>query len=76
MALRMSVLSCRLIRPASGQPMYEPCSPGSPNSVAVTLQQLADQGKASQVHHCACHRQFLGRDMQRPNHFARYAMAS
>lgn len=40
----------RLIRPASGQPMYEPCSPGAPNSIAVTLQQLADQGKASQVH--------------------------
>lgn len=29
--------------------MYEPCSPGLPNSIAVTLQQLADQGKASQV---------------------------
>jgi Vps4 C terminal oligomerisation domain len=33
--------------------MYEPCSPGSPNSLAVTLQQLADQGKASQVWQCA-----------------------
>lgn len=29
--------------------MYEPCSPGTQNSIAVTLQQLADQGKASQV---------------------------
>lgn len=40
--------ACRVIR-TNGQPVYEPCSPGTPNSTAVTLALLADQGKASQV---------------------------
>ncbi len=40
----------RLIRdPKSGQPMYEPCSPGEHNATQTTLGQLAEQGKAAQA---------------------------
>mmetsp|Transcript_16506 Transcript_16506/g.49413 ORF Transcript_16506/g.49413 Transcript_16506/m.49413 type:complete len:438 (+) Transcript_16506:269-1582(+) len=41
----------RLIRsPGSATPMYEPCSPGDPQAIQTTLGQLAEQGKATQVH--------------------------
>ena len=39
----------REVRNGEGQTVLEPCSPGERNSIAVTLTELAEQGKASQV---------------------------
>ncbi len=33
-----------------GGVMYEPCSPGEKNAVCTSLTELAEQGKATQVH--------------------------
>ena len=40
---------CRQVRMADGETVLEPCSPGERNAIAVTLTELAEQGKATQV---------------------------